>query len=50
MVAGEDRAQPATLHDGPRHIDYLTLQEAKIAWERLPPERQQTATIRGSLN
>jgi hypothetical protein len=40
-----DSRQPATLHDGPRHIDYLTLHDAKIAWDRLPPERQQTATI-----
>jgi hypothetical protein len=40
-----DAGQPATLDDGPRHIDCPTLQEAKIAWDRLPPVRQQSATI-----
>lgn len=40
-----DARQPATLHDGPMHTDCPTLQEAKIAWDRLPPERQRTATI-----
>ena len=34
-----DANQPATLHDGPVHTDRPTLQEAKIAWDRLPPER-----------
>ena len=40
-----DASQPATLHDGPVHTDYFTLPEARIAWDRLPPVRQQTATI-----
>ena len=40
-----DAGQPATLHDRQVHTDLPTLQEAVIAWHRLPPERQRTATI-----
>jgi hypothetical protein len=43
-----DATQPATLHDGTVHTDFLTVQEAKIAWDRLPPVRQQSATISAS--
>jgi hypothetical protein len=45
-----DAAQPATLHDGAVHTDCPTLQEAVIAWHRLPPVRQQTATISSKGN
>jgi hypothetical protein len=40
-----DASRPATLHDGLFHTDIPTLQEAVIAWHRLPPVRQQSATI-----
>jgi hypothetical protein len=43
-----DASQPATLNDGPVHTDCPTLQEAVLAWHRLPPVRQQTATINSS--
>jgi hypothetical protein len=34
-----DAGQPATLHDGPVHTHAPTLQEAVLAWHRLPPVR-----------
>ena len=40
-----DASQLATLVDGPARTDCPTLQEAVIAWHRLPPERQSAATI-----
>jgi hypothetical protein len=43
-----DASQPATLVDGELNTDYPTLQGAAIAWHRMPPERQKTATIRDS--
>jgi hypothetical protein len=40
-----DAGLPATLNDGAVRTDAPTLQEAVVAWHRLPPERQQSATI-----
>src|ERR1700683_240308 len=40
-----DASQPATLNDGEVRANTPTLQEAVLAWHRLPPERQQSATI-----
>jgi hypothetical protein len=42
-----DAAQPATLNNGGGKLtDYPTLQEAVMAWHRLPPEQTRRATIR----
>jgi hypothetical protein len=42
-----DVAQPATLNNGSGKLtDYPTLQEAVMAWHRLPPEQTRRATIR----
>ena len=42
-----DQGEPATLYvDGRDPIDCPTLQEAKLAWNRLSPAMQKTATIR----
>jgi hypothetical protein len=43
-----DAGQPATLLDGAEVIQCHTLQEAKMAWDRLPQERKNAATIRTS--
>jgi hypothetical protein len=40
-----DASQPATSDDGRVQTEYYTLQEAKIAWDGLPPVRKQSATI-----
>ena len=45
-----DGSQPASLLDGETVADCPTLQEAVIAWHRLPSERQRTATIRTAAN
>jgi hypothetical protein len=45
-----DASQPASLLDGPNLTDCPTLQEAVIAWHRLPSERQRTARIRTAAN
>ena len=45
-----DASQPASLLDGPNLTDCPTLQEAVIAWRRLPSERQRTARIRAAAN
>jgi hypothetical protein len=45
-----DASQPASLLDGEAVTDCPTLQEAIIAWHRLPSERQRTATIRTAAN
>jgi hypothetical protein len=42
-----DAEQPATLNDGARKLtDYRTLQEAVMAWHRLPPGQTKKATIK----
>ena len=41
-----DATRPATLNNGGVIDDCPTLQEAVIAWHRLPPEQRQRATIR----
>jgi hypothetical protein len=42
-----DAKQPATLNDGARRLtDYRTLEEAVMAWHRLPPEQTKRATIK----
>ena len=42
-----DAAQPATLNNGAgRLAEYPTLQEAAMAWHRLPPEQTKRATIK----
>jgi hypothetical protein len=42
-----DAGQPATLNNGTgRLTDYRTLQEAVMAWHRLPPEQTKRATSR----
>jgi hypothetical protein len=42
-----DAGQPATLNNGAGKLtDYRTLQEAVMAWHRLPPEQTQRATIK----
>jgi hypothetical protein len=40
-----DDSLPATLHDRGEMTHCHTLQEAKIAWAHLPPDRQKNATI-----
>jgi hypothetical protein len=45
-----DASQPASLLDGAALTSGPTLQEAVIAWHRLPRERQRTATIRTAAN
>ena len=41
-----DAGQPATLNNGTGKLtDYRTLQEAVMAWHRLPPEQTKRATI-----
>ena len=41
-----DAAKPATLNNGVGKLtDYPTLQEAVMAWHRLPPEQTRRATI-----
>ena len=41
-----DAAKPATLNNGVGKLtDYPTLQEAVMAWHRLPPEQSRRATI-----
>jgi hypothetical protein len=41
-----DATRPATLRYGQRSVHCFTLQEAKLAWDRLPPEQRRTATIK----
>jgi hypothetical protein len=42
-----DQGEPATLYvDGRDPIDCPTLRAAKLAWNRLSPAMQKTATIR----
>ena len=42
-----DAAQPATLNNGADKLtDHPTLQEAVMAWHRLPPEQTKRATIK----
>ena len=42
-----DAGQPATLNNGTGKLtDYRTLQEAVMAWHRLPPEQTKRATIK----
>jgi hypothetical protein len=42
-----DAGQPATLNNGAGKLtDYPTLQEAVMAWHRLPPEQTKRATIK----
>jgi hypothetical protein len=42
-----DAGQPATLNNGGGVLDDCpTLQEAVIAWHRLPPEQKKRATIK----
>ena len=42
-----DAAQPATLNNGAGKLtDYPTLQDAVMAWHRLPPEQTKRATIK----
>ncbi len=38
--------QRATLRCGKRSIPCFTLQEAKIEWDKLPPEQKRIATIK----
>jgi hypothetical protein len=40
-----DASQAAQLEHGAITENYLTLQEAKIAYDKLPKERQEIATI-----
>ena len=39
-------AQPATLRYGAKSVDCYTLQEAVLAWMRLPEKDRQQATIK----
>jgi hypothetical protein len=42
-----DAGRPATLNDGTGALtDCATLQEAMLAWRRLPPERKIRATVK----
>jgi len=42
-----DGAQPATLKDGAGALtDCATLQEAVLAWHRLPPQQKVRATVK----
>ena len=42
-----DPGQPATLNNGAGKLtDYGTLQEAVMAWHRLPPQQTRRATIK----
>jgi hypothetical protein len=41
-----DADRPATLRYGEHSVHCFTLQEAKLAWNRLPPEQRRTATIK----
>jgi len=41
-----DATRPATLNNNGMLDDCPTLQEAVMAWQRLPPEQRQRATIR----
>lgn len=41
-----DAGRPATLRYGEHSVHCFTLQEAKLAWNRLRPEQRRTATIR----
>ena len=42
-----DAERPATLNNGAGKLtDYRTLQEAVMAWHRLPPEQTKRATIK----
>jgi hypothetical protein len=42
-----DAGLPATLNDGAGKLtDYLTLQEAVMAWHRLRPEQTKRATVK----
>ena len=42
-----DAGQPATLNNGTGKLtDYRTLQEAVMAWHRLPPDQTKRATIK----
>jgi hypothetical protein len=42
-----DAGQPATLNNGAGKLtDYLTLQDAVMAWHRLRPEQTKRATIK----
>jgi hypothetical protein len=43
-----DDAQPSTLVGGGKSTVYPTLQEAMMAWHRLPPELARQATIRSA--
>jgi hypothetical protein len=45
-----DASLPAPLFDGVREVQCPTLQEAVIAWDHLPFERRETATIRSLGN
>jgi len=41
-----DASRPATLNNGGSLDDWPSLQEAVVAWDRLPPEQRKHATIR----
>ena len=41
-----DASRPATLNNGGSLDDCPTLEEAVMAWHRLPPEQRKRATIR----
>ncbi len=41
-----DTGRPSTLNSGGISTDYLTFQEASIAWRKLTFEQRQRATIR----
>ena len=42
-----DAGQPATLNNGTGKLtDYRTLQDAVMAWHRLPPEQTKRGTIK----
>jgi hypothetical protein len=42
-----DASRPATLNDGAGALtDCATLQEAVLAWQRLPPEQKIGATVK----
>ncbi len=41
-----DTGRPSTLNSGGISTDYLTFQEASIAWHKLTFEQRQRATIR----
>ena len=43
-----DPSRPAVLEHGASKEDFLTLQEALIAYRSLPPERQEIATIKSA--